>query len=155
MSHSALLIAQIRKWAAVAAILPFISLAGSAAQAAGSLTLEIGGNDYRVELAVTPDERSRGLMYRRGLDPYGGMLLVYRAPGNHLIWMKNMSIPLRVFWIDAGHVVIHAQRLEPCAADPCPIYAAPGLSRYVLELSDRDHDLRPGDRIEGLEKLGP
>lgn len=155
MSHSALLIAQIRKWASVAAISSCLSLAVGSAYAAGSLTLDIGGSDYQVELAVTPDERSRGLMYRNELPPYGGMLLVYRAAGNHLIWMKNMSIPLRVFWIDADHVVIDLQRLEPCHVDPCPVYAAPGLSQFVLELADRDHDLRPGDRIEGLDRLEP
>jgi uncharacterized membrane protein (UPF0127 family) len=153
MSHSALLIAQIRKWSAAAVILSCLSPFGGELQAAGSLTLGIGGNDYQVELAVTPDERSRGLMFRNGLDPYGGMLLVYRAPGNHLIWMKNMSIPLRVFWIDADHVVIDEQRLEPCFADPCPVYSAPGLSQFVLELDDRDHGLRRGDRIEGLDRL--
>ena len=153
MSHSRLLIAQNRKWAAVATILCCLLLAPGGALAAGKLTLGIGGSEYRVELAITPEERSRGLMYRRGLDPYGGMLLVYRTPGNHLIWMKNMSIALRVFWIDTDHVVIDAQRLEPCAADPCPVYAAAGASQFVLELDDRDHNLRPGDRIEGLGEL--
>jgi uncharacterized membrane protein (UPF0127 family) len=155
MSHSALLIAQIRKSAAAVAILSCLALVDGAALAAGSLLLGIGGNDYLVELAVTPDERSRGLMYRTGLDSRGGMLLVYREPGNHLIWMKNMSIPLRVFWIDASHVIIDEQRLEPCLGDPCPVYAAQGLSQFVLELADRDHDLRIGDRIEGLDKLQP
>ena len=153
MSHSGYLIAQIRKWAALAPILSSLLLVPGGLAAAGKLTLGIGGSQYQVELAISPDERSRGLMHRRGLDPYGGMLLVYRAPGDHLIWMKNMSIPLRVFWIGADHVVIDAQRLEPCSADPCPVYAAPGPSQFVLELDDRDHDLRPGDRIEGLGKL--
>ena len=153
MSHSGLLIAQIRKWAAAAAFLSFLLSAPGGALAEGKMLLEIDGNEYRVELAITPEQRSRGLMFRRELDPDGGMLLAYRAPGNHLIWMKNVSIPLRVFWIDANHVVIDAQRLPPCVTDPCPIYAAPGLSQFVLELDDREHGLQPGDRIGGLDKL--
>jgi hypothetical protein len=106
-----------------------------------------------VELATTPEARGRGLMYRERLDPRGGMLLVYRNDGNHRIWMKNVPIALRVFWIDRDFRVIDARRLPPCKADPCPVYAVDRDSRYVLELADRDHGLRPGDIVSGLDSL--
>lgn len=125
----------------------------AAASAERTLTLGIGGVDYRVELALTPEERSRGLMHRQQLDPRGGMLLVYKDEGNHRIWMKNVPIALRVFWIDRDFRVVHARRLPPCEADPCPVYAAKKPSLYVLELADRDHGLLPGDRIIGLDSL--
>ena len=123
--------------------------------AAGSLALGINGANYLVELANTPELRARGLMFRRGLAPDGGMLLSYPRSGNHLIWMKNMSIALRVYWIDSDHVVVDAKRLEPCQADPCPVYAPSRASQFVLELQDREHGIKPGDRVEGLEKLRP
>jgi hypothetical protein len=94
-------------------------------------------------------------MYRQSVDPRGGMLLVYRSPGNHRIWMKNVTVPLRVYWIDSNAEVIGAQRLEPCISDPCPVYAVEKLSLYVLELADRDHNLQPGERIRGLDSLSP
>lgn len=81
------------------------------------------------------------------------MLLVYPQPGDHRIWMKNVLIPLRVYWIDAGFNVIGMRRLEPCSADPCPVFAVEKDSQYVLELGDYDHPLAPGDSIDGLRDL--
>ena len=87
-------------------------------------------------------------MYRDRIAHDGGMLLVYERPGDHRIWMKNMRVALRVYWIGADRLVIHAARLEPCTASPCAVYAAPGDSLYVLELADREHGIRVGDHLE-------
>ena len=81
------------------------------------------------------------------------MLLVYPQTGDHRIWMKNMRIALRVFWIDDEFTVVSVQRLEPCGNSPCPVFSAPRPARFVLELGDYDHVLGPGDRIEGLAGL--
>lgn len=78
------------------------------------------------------------------------MLFVYPQAGDHRIWMKNMLIPLRVYWIDANSVVIGVQRLEPCNVEPCPVYAVAGDSQYILELGDYDHPLDVGDKIENI-----
>ncbi|MGD2171132.1 MAG: DUF192 domain-containing protein [Gammaproteobacteria bacterium] len=131
------------------------ALASGGCRQALAHEIRIGGERYDVELAITPEERGRGLMYRQSIDPRGGMLLVYQNPGNHRIWMKNVPIPLRVYWIDSNAEVIGAQRLEPCSSDPCPVYAVEKPSLYVLELADRDHGLVPGDRIRGLDSLSP
>jgi len=120
---------------------------------AGEITLEIGKHRYHVELATTSGQRQRGLMYREELDADRGMLLVYPRPGDHRVWMKNMHIPLRVYWIDASHRVIHQQRLEPCGLPPCPIFSAPRDSRYILELADRDHGIEIGAPVHGLSGL--
>lgn len=118
-----------------------------------TIELKAGQSVYQVELAATPAERRKGLMFREYLAPGEGMLLAYPDNGDHRIWMKNMQIPLRVFWIDGQHRVIDVQRVEPCSESPCPVFGAPGPSRYILELSDRDHEIRPGDSIEGLRGL--
>ncbi len=136
----------------ILSILPILLFLASAAQAR-ELELEIGGKNYRIELAQTSSERRLGLMFRERLADDAGMLLVYRESGDHRIWMKNVKIPLRVYWINAAFEVVDAQRLDPCAADPCPVYSARGESRFVLELSDDPHDLGPGDVIDGLADL--
>jgi len=79
------------------------------------------------------------------------MLLVYSQAGDHRIWMKNVLISLKVYWIDASFEVVDVQRLEPCRLDPCPIYSAARDSQYVLELGgDYDHPLAVGDQIEDI-----
>jgi uncharacterized membrane protein (UPF0127 family) len=115
--------------------------------------LEVGQSRYRIELAVTPAQRRQGLMYRQRLDSRQGMLLVYQHAGDHRIWMKNMRIALRVFWIDDDFKVISVQRLEPCRNSPCPVFSAPRSARFILELGDYEHALGLGDKIEGLGAL--
>jgi len=92
-------------------------------------------------------------MHREQLARNGGMLLVYPRSGDHRIWMKNMRIPLTVIWIDDQFKVLQVQRLDPCHASPCPVFSSPFPARYILELSDYDHDVKPGERIEGLNDL--
>ena len=118
-----------------------------------AIELMLGQSAYEIEIAETPPQRQRGLMHRQHLGPHQGMLLVYPQAGDHRIWMKNMLIPLRVYWIDADFVVVAMQRLQPCSASPCPVYSVPADTRYILELGDYEHRLEPGDKIEALRGL--
>jgi uncharacterized membrane protein (UPF0127 family) len=115
-----------------------------------AVELRLAQDYYQIELATTTAQRRLGLMHRSQLGPRQGMLLVYPQAGDHRIWMKNMLIPLWVYWIDASSVVIGVQRLEPCNAQPCPVYAVVGDSQYVLELGDYAHPLDVGDKIENI-----
>ena len=130
----------------------FLLLLLSAFVPAAALELKLGQELYQIELATTQGQRQLGLMHRSQLGPRQRMLLVYPQAGDHRIWMKNMLIPLRVYWIDAGSVVIGVQRLEPCTAGLCPVYAVDGDSQYILELGDYDHPLGVGDRIENITR---
>ncbi len=141
---------------AKAPILTALALIGLFTQSglqAREIELDLGGKAYRIELALTGPERRLGLMYRQRLAPDEGMLLVYRDSGDHRIWMKNVEIPLRVFWIDSRYEVVAMQRLEPCREEPCPVFSAGRDSRFVLELSDDAHNLAPGDVIDGLKDI--
>ena len=115
-----------------------------------ALELRLAQDYYQIELATTVAQRQLGLMHRSQLGPRQGMLLVYPRSGDHRIWMKNMLIPLWVYWIDASSLVIGIQRLEPCNAQPCPVYAVAGDSQYILELGDYAHPLEVGDKIENI-----
>jgi len=115
-----------------------------------AVELRLAHDYYQIEIATTGAQRRLGLMHRSHLGPRQGMLLVYPQAGNHRIWMKNMLIPLRVYWIDASSVVIGIQRLEPCNAEPCPVYGVTGDSQYVLELGDFTHPIDVGDKIENI-----
>ena len=153
MSHFRNLIANIPVLIAIQALTICLLLQPISSEAAQLVEIRAGGMTYRVEVARTSAQRRQGLMHRSSLDRQGGMLLVYRKTGDHRIWMKNMRIALRVYWIDDDARVIEMQRLEPCQQTPCPVYFASRPSRYVLELSDHDHPLKAGDRIDGLKEL--
>jgi len=133
------------------AALSVLLMLSSGAVQAQTVELSLGQSSYEIELARTPQQRQRGLMHRQHLSPRQGMLLVYPQAGDHRIWMKNMRIPLRVYWIDESFIVVSVQRLQPCSETPCPVYSAPGDTRYVLELGDYEHQLARGDKIEGID----
>ena len=112
----------------------------------------IAGQKYLVELAAKPEQRRKGLMWRGSLSDDRGMLLIYPQDGDHRIWMKNVLIPLQVFWIDSDYRIVFHRRLEPCRSSPCPVYAAPEPSRFVLELNDSSHSIRIGDLVDGINR---
>ncbi len=55
---------------------------------------------FKVELAKTPEERSRGLMSIKSLASDKGMLFIFEKEGIFPFWMKNTLIPLDIIWIN-------------------------------------------------------
>lgn len=54
-------------------------------------------------------------MYRRSLDPDGGMIFPYQPPQDVAFWMKNTWIPLDIIYIRAdGSIarITHAQAMD-------------------------------------------
>ena len=62
---------------------------------------------FDVELAVTPQERSKGLMFRESLPNRSGMLFVFDPPQPVAFWMKNTLIPLDMIFLDRTGTVSH------------------------------------------------
>lgn len=54
---------------------------------------------YKVEVAATPQEQARGLMYRTSLPDHGGMIFPMTPPRPASFWMKNTYIPLDIIFI--------------------------------------------------------
>lgn len=88
---------------------------------------------FRVEVARTPQEQSRGLMFRTEMGPNEGMLFPYEVPRTLSFWMKNTVLSLDLIFIDAEHRVINvAANAEPYSERPI-LSDAPGIA--VLELN--------------------
>jgi len=110
-----------------------------------------GAKCFYVELAVTSEERARGLMFREHLDPDKGMLFIYQDEGVHYFWMKNTLIPLDMVWINGNREVISVSKdVQPCQTSQCPSIGPGQKVQYVLELNGGTSDeigLAIGDKI--------
>ncbi|MFH1462538.1 MAG: DUF192 domain-containing protein [bacterium] len=107
---------------------------------------------FSVELAVTPQERSKGLMFRESLGEKEGMLFVYEKKGEYSFWMKNTLIPLDIIWMnEEKEVVFISENNEPCKEDPCSSIKTPERAKYVLEIKggfSKEIGLTVGDKLE-------
>jgi len=110
------------------------------------------GTHVRVEVAETDEARARGLMFRDALEETEGMLFRFAEPRRYAFWMKNVTAPLDIIWLDAsGRVVSLIENAPPCAGDRCPSYRPDAEALFVLEVAGgfvRRHLVRPGDVLE-------
>ncbi|QFR32252.1 DUF192 domain-containing protein [Ancylobacter sp. TS-1] len=137
----------------IAGILLFVLLAAVSAQAASFEKLTIltrsGPVPVQIELAVTPAERAKGLMYRTELAAGSGMLFDFGVEQPVYMWMKNTYISLDMVFIRADG------RVASIATDTVPLSTATISSgvpvKAVLELpagTAKALGIAVGDRVE-------
>ena len=92
------------------------------------------GSDQRqffIEVAVKPDEHSRGLMFRTEMPDNRGMLFVFDRGSPRSFWMRNTPMPLDLLFIGEDGAVRAIQPGEPFSEAQI---APPVNARFVLEL---------------------
>ena len=88
---------------------------------------------FRLEVAERPEERARGLMFRRSLAPDRGMVFVFPGEEVQTFYMKNTYLPLDMVFVAAdGRVVGVVEDARPLTLD---IRSVPTPSQYVVELN--------------------
>ena len=99
------------------------------------LVIRSGDREHRfsVEIARTPREHARGLMFRRRMAADAGMLCVYDPPRPVSMWMRNTYLPLDMFFIAPNGRISHiVERTVPLSEENIP---SRGTVRAVLELN--------------------
>jgi hypothetical protein len=142
----------VRRRRSAATCLAALSLLLAGCASGQDAWVELKGRRYLVEVADSPEERERGLMFRDQMAPDRGMLFIHEAQEPMAYWMKNTRIPLDILYFDQDRRLVSASRnTPPCSAgDRCPPYPSQGPARYVLELNAGQAgqlDLQPGDEL--------
>ena len=126
------------------------ALAGDIAFGRGEARIETaaGARLFHVELAETPEQRARGLMFRRSLAPDAGMLFLFPERERPTMWMANTWLPLDMLFVAADGRIVHV------FANAVPrsrlTISSPRPARMVLELAGgtaRRLGIAPGDRL--------
>ncbi len=73
--------------------------------------IKVGHVAFETELALTPEQRARGLMYRDSAE--NGMLFVYDEARVLSFWMRNTKVPLDIAYIKADWTTEAVQFLYP------------------------------------------
>lgn len=106
-------------------------------------------HEFAVEVARTPQEQARGLMFRTELGPNEGMLFPRNPPDVASFWMKNTPLPLDIIFIgEDGRIMNIAANTVPYSLESV---SASGLTRAVLEIPGgraAELGIEPGDTVE-------
>jgi uncharacterized membrane protein (UPF0127 family) len=91
-------------------------------------------SNFRVELAMTPGAREKGLMFRKegDLAANEGMLFIFPIQKIQSFWMKNTYINLDMIFIDRNKNVVGVLHDVPSGTTDLRSVGEPSL--YVLEL---------------------
>jgi uncharacterized membrane protein (UPF0127 family) len=102
----------------------------------GDLVIKTAGGQsyhFNVEIAKTPEQQERGLMFRTAMPADAGMIFPQARDRTMSFWMKNTFIPLDIIFIAADGRIAHI------APDAVPksetIIPSGGPIRAVLELN--------------------
>ena len=84
------------------------------------------------QVALTPEQRQTGLMFRKDMPQQEGMLFVFEQPTQQCFWMKNTLLPLTAAFVADDGTIVNMEDMKPqtteahCSAQPV---------RYVLEMN--------------------
>lgn len=115
-------------------------------------TLTAGMHRIQAQLAVSPQQRQTGLMFRREMPAQEGMLFVFEQASPQCFWMRNTLIPLSIAFLAEDGTIVNIEEMKPqsddshCSAKPV---------RFALEMNQgwfAKRGIKAGAKIEGLEK---
>lgn len=106
-------------------------------------------HEFQVEMALSPEQQTVGLMFRPSVPADGGMLFDWGTPRDSAMWMRNTVSPLDMLFINADGTI------RRVADDTVPGSLATiesrGPVRATLELAAgtaKRLNIRVGDKVE-------
>jgi uncharacterized protein len=119
-----------------------------------SKNIYVGKMKLFVEVAQTPEQQERGLMYRQKLSEGKGMLFVFKEEQPRVFWMKNTFVPLSIGFFNAKKNLIDIQDMEPVKSEmdtKVSTYTSAGPAKYALEVPVgwfARHDVTLGSKLK-------
>ena len=96
--------------------------------------VELGARMYRItaQVALTPEQRQIGLMYRDTMPLQEGMLFVFERAEKQCFWMKNTKLPLTAAFVADAGTIVNLAYMKPMTEDS---HCSKQPVRFVLEMN--------------------
>ncbi len=117
-----------------------------------TVSLKVGSQNVRAEVANTDATRQVGMMFRQKMGRQDGMLFVFPEIAYHAMWMRNTLIPLSVAYMNERGVIVSIHEMQALTE---AVHQAAGPVRYALEMNAGwfgSNKVNVGDTIKGLDK---
>jgi len=115
-------------------------------------SVEIGGQDVKVDLALTGAEQEQGLSGRASLASNTGMLFVFDYSDKYQFWMQDMNFPIDMIWVTDNMKIDYIE--NDATPESYPATFGPGVNngpaKYVLEVPAgfaKQNNLKVGDSV--------
>ena len=94
--------------------------------------LSAGMHQIDVQIALSPEQRQIGLMFRKEMPQHEGMIFVFEAPTKQCFWMKNTLLPLTAAFVADDGTIVNLDDMKPQTENP---HCSTKPVRYVLEMN--------------------
>lgn len=113
--------------------------------------LALGAGMHRIEaqVALTPEQRQIGLMFRSEMPQHEGMLFVFEEPAQQCFWMKNTLLPLTAAFVADDGTIVNLVDMRPQTTDS---HCSTAPVRFVLEMNQgwfAKRAIKAGSRLSG------
>ncbi|MES2363121.1 MAG: DUF192 domain-containing protein [Pseudomonadota bacterium] len=111
----------------------------------------ISAGMYQIDaqVALTPEQRQIGLMFRKEMPQHEGMLFVFEQPAGQCFWMKNTLLPLTAAFVADDGTIVNLADMKPQTTDS---HCSAKPVRYVLEMNQgwfAKRGIKAGARLGG------
>jgi uncharacterized protein len=116
--------------ALAAALLP--ALAQEAQMNLPRVKLSAGMHQIDAQVALSPEQREVGLMFRKEMPQHEGMLFVFERPSVQCFWMMNTLLPLTAAFVADDGTIVTLADMKPLTTDS---HCSDKPVRFVLEMN--------------------
>jgi uncharacterized protein len=116
------------------------------------IKLGAGMHQIDAQVAITPEQRQIGLMWRKSMPQNEGMLFIFEQATQQCFWMKNTFLPLTAAFVADDGTIVNLADMQPQTTDP---HCSKQPVRYVLEMNQgwfAKKGLKAGTKLTGLPK---
>jgi len=138
-------------WASIGLWLAFLAGLVQAQQPQTLPAVELRAGMHRIEAmaALTPAQRSLGLMFRREMAEHQGMLFVFEQAQVQCFWMQNTYLPLTIAFLADDGTIVNLADMQPHSLDS---HCSARPVRHALEMNRgwfARRGIGPGFRLSG------